>query len=362
LTAAAIERRIEVGALVQSADGVWALATDAQSVKVGPAQILEEASAELDTDDAKRLASFVSLAALCGDNVPVRELLEYLGVEGEEVDGWIDRLDETVGADSGHALFAERFQHPSLPGRTVYGFASAASALRLRKGFSDEALARLSGELMRFLAQRFTVGSRAAARFYIEISRWAQANEQRLELERELAWWVGPDELEPTRLIVAAELAAGQRSALAVWTTANTVQFGWPPERTLALLHAIRVEQLPPQLAGAYAVMRASLLLEAGRPEEALQAAETGVAIGGQDRLLESTLWERMGRAYLAMGREQEAREPFARCGARQEQMLEDGDARVAPWIKAYARTLRQAGNEQEAARLEGKLARIQSA
>ena len=362
LTAAAIERRIEAGVLVQDAGGRWRSEQGAQPARVDPANILEEAGAELSPDEAKRLASFVSLAALCGDNVPVRELLEYLGVENERLDEWIDRLDETVGADSGHALFAERFQHPSLPGRTVYGFASSAFALRLRQGFSDEALARLAGELMRFLGQRFTVGSRAAARFYVELSRWALANEQRLELERELAWWVGPDELEALGSIVAAELDAGQRSPLAVWTTVNTVQFGWPPERTLTLLHAIRPDGIPSHLRGAHAAMRAGLLLEAGRPAEALDAAEAGVGAAGQDRLLESALWERMGRAYLAMGREQDAREPFARCGKLQEQMLEEGDARVAPWIKAYARTLRQSGHEQEAARLEGKLARLQTA
>jgi hypothetical protein len=346
LIASAIERRGEDGAFAKAA----------------PAHMLEEVGAALDPDDAKRLASFVSLAAMCGDNIPVRELLEYLGVESEDLDDWIDRLDETVGADSGHALFAERFQHPSLPGRTIYGFASGAAALRLRKSFSDETRARLAGELMRFLAERLTVGSRAAARFYAEVSRWAQANEQRLELERELAWWVGPDEYAQLSAILSAELAAGQRTPLAVWTTINTVQFGWPPERTLALLHAIRVEALPPHLHAPQAAIRAGLLLEAGRPAEALEAAEAGLQRAGQDRLLESALWERMGRACLAMGREEEAKEPFARCGKLQEQMLDEGDPRVAPWIKAYARTLRQGGREQEAARLEGKLAGLPSA
>ena len=350
LVAAAIARR--------SPDGE--LDVNAESANVDPLRLLEEAGGALEPDDGKRLASFVSLAAMCGDNIPVRELLEYLGVEQEALDDWIDRLDETVGSDSGHALFAERFQHPSLPGRTVYGFASSAFALRLRQSFSEDVRTRMALELMRYLGQRFSVGSRAVARFYVELSRWAQQTEQRLELERELAWWVGPDELEQLRTILSAELSAGHRSPLAVWTTANTVQFGWPPARTLALLQTIRVDGLPPHLHAAHAALTAGLLLEAERPAEALAAAEAGVKLETQDRLLESALWERIGRAYVALGRQEEAKEPFARCAKLQEQMLDKGDVRVAPWIRAHANALRQAGHEQEAARLEGKLARLQ--
>jgi hypothetical protein len=130
----------------------------------------------------------------------------------------------------------------------------------------------------------------------------------------------------------------------------------------LALLQAIRVGDLPVHLRAAHAAIAAGLLLEADRPAEALEAAEAGVGQAESDRLLESALWERMGRAYLAMGRQEEAAEPFARCGRLQEQMLDEGDPRVAPWIKAYARTLRQAGREQEAVRLEDKLSRLQNA
>ena len=330
-----------------------------ETSSVAPGALLEQAAAELDEEDAKRLSSFVSLAAMCGDNVPVRELLAYLGVEQDDLEDWIDRLDETVGADSGHALFAERFQHPSLPGRTVYGFADAGFALRLRESFSPEARARLALELMRFLGQRFPVASRATARFYAELARWAGQTEQRLELERELAWWVGPDELERLHGIVSAELRAGSRSPLAVWATVNTVQFGWPPERTLALLHAIRPEGLPAHLHAAHAALLSGLLLQIGKADEALQAAEAGVERAGQDRLLESALWERIGRAHLALGREQEAHEPFAKSARLQEQLLEEGDKRVVPLLEAYARSLRQAGQAEAAERLEAKLASV---
>jgi hypothetical protein len=353
VTAAAIERRIQVGQARR--DGP-------QGGSLAPAELIARAASGVEPDQAKLLASFVSLAALCGDNVPVRELLTYLGVEAAELDDWIDRLDETVGPDSENPLFAERFQHPSLPGRTVYGFADRSFPLRLRRDFSPESRGRLAVELMRFLGPRFTVSSRATARFYVELSRWAQAGEQRLELERELAWWVGPDELERTSAILMAELQAGQRTPLAVWTTVNTVQFGWPPERTLALLHAIAGDALPAQLRAPYAAVTASVLLEANRREEAIQVAEAGLQQPNQDRLLESVLWERIGRAHLALERVEEAKEPLARAGKLQEQMLEEGDPRVAPWIEGYARRLREAGREQEAARLEEKLARLQKA
>jgi len=240
--------------------------------------------------------------------------------------------------------------------------AGGAFALRLRNSLSPDARTRLALELMKFLGQRFPVGSRAAARFYAELSRWARQDEQRLELERELAWWVGPDELGALRQILSSELAAGQRTPLAVWTTVNNVQFGWPAARTLVLLQTIRPEGLPPHLHAAHAALASGLLLQIERPQEALQAAEAGVKAGTQDRLLECALWERMGRAYQAMGREEESNEPFARCREMQEQMLDEGDMRVAPWIQAYAKSLREAGRKDEAARLEDKIARLQKA
>ncbi len=350
LVAAAIESRI--------ADGVLDPAAAAPSVH--PERLLERAAESLEPDDAKRLSSFVSLAAMCGDNVPVGDLLEYLGVEPDALDDWIDRLDETVGADSAHAMFADRFQHPSLPGRTVYGFSSGAFALRLRNSFSPEGRQRLALELMRFLGQRLPVSSRAAARFYAELARWADLGEQRLELERELAWWVGPAELERMSAIISAELADGHRSASTVWTTVNTVQFGWPPQRTLALLETVRAEGLPPHLRAAHATLLSGLLLQLDRPAEALAAAQTGVEQSSDDRLLESALWERVGRARLALGQQQEAQEPFARAAKLQEQLLDEGDRRVAPLLQAYAQALRQAGRAPDAERLEAKLAALE--
>ena len=360
LAAQAVASRLADGRLRREDDGLHWAGAEADPA-LPPAALLERAGAGLDSDDARRLSSFVSLAALCGENVPVRELLEYLGVDEDELDDWIDRLDDSVGADSDTPLFAERFQHPSLPDRTVYGFASGAFACALRIGFSTESRARLAFELLRGLGSRFAVGSRAAARIYVEVARWAEAQEQRLELERELAWWVGPDELEATRLIVESELRAGQRSALNVWTTVNTVQFGWPPERTLMLLDLLPPEALAPQVRGAAAAIRAGLLIQAGRPADAAHAAEAGLAHSNGDPLLESALWERAARAYTDAGRAGEAAQAATRVRALHEQLIESGDPRIAPLVRGYAQALRQAGRDAEADAMEAKLPRVES-
>jgi hypothetical protein len=95
-----------------AAEGEW-------SAPLTPVQALDRLTAACAEDRRKTLRAFLVHAALCGENVPVRTTLEYLGVDPEHMDDWTDFIDETVGEDSPTQLFGSRFQHPSFSGEIV---------------------------------------------------------------------------------------------------------------------------------------------------------------------------------------------------------------------------------------------------
>ena len=115
--ARAVQQLAAGGALTRLASGGWSWRGGAEAVVDGP---VDAALAARGEEQAKLLASFVHLATLCGDNIPVKSLLAFLGVEEDAIDDAIDQVDEALGADSEAAVFADRFQHPSLPGGRLW--------------------------------------------------------------------------------------------------------------------------------------------------------------------------------------------------------------------------------------------------
>ena len=62
-----------------AAEGEW-------SAPLTPAQALDNLTTTCDEDRRKTLRTFLVHAALCGENVPVRTILEYLGIDAEQID------------------------------------------------------------------------------------------------------------------------------------------------------------------------------------------------------------------------------------------------------------------------------------
>src|SRR5690606_22564394 len=120
-----------------AAEGDW-------SAPLTPAQAMDRLAEPCAEDRQKTLRAFLLHAALCGENVPVRTILEYLGVEADEMDDWTDLIDETVGEDSPAHLFGSRFQHASFAGEIVYGFRDAAWRERLRLAAPDDSRRRVA--------------------------------------------------------------------------------------------------------------------------------------------------------------------------------------------------------------------------
>ena len=337
--------------------GAAARALDVDEPWADPLEPLAEAP-EAQRD---RLRTLLHLGALCGDNVPVRALAEFLGVEGDEQEDFIDLLDETVGSDADRPLFADRFQHPSFPGEQIYGFADPLVPALLLRRIPADSRQRLAAELSAFLLRVAPPTTRAGAGLHLELSIHAEATAYRREFRRELACWIGPAETKELTAILESEVRSEFRGAPDIWSTVNNVQFRWPAWRTLAAIDAVRPEWIHPQLVGPRAAVRAGLLLDLGRFDEALAEAAKGRE-GCEDPLIEAALFDRTGVALRRLGREPEAVAAHQRSLRICETLFEQGDRRVIPWMRERAASLRRAGKNEEAAVLELKLAAARDA
>lgn len=323
-----------------------------------PVEALNQLTSSCDEDRRKTLQVFLVHAALCGENVPVKTILEYLGVEADEIDDWTDLIDESVGDDSDVRLFGSRFQHPGFAGEIVYGFREAGARERLRLAASNESRIRMAQQFAAWLFQNRPVVTRAAARLLVELCFQGGIDGDRIALERELAWWAGDADLNALRELLIKEARPQEE----IWTAVNAVQTLWPPQRTLALLDAAKQVGVTRQAEGALHAIRAGLLIRLQRFEEAAESVELALGKIGEDPLLETVLLEQRGSARRALGREAEAFADFERCRAIRLELLAAGDNRVVPLLQRSLLLLRQAGRTEEAAAVEQALAAQASA
>jgi hypothetical protein len=318
-----------------------------------PTGALDRITAACDEERRKTLRAFLVHAALCGENVPVRTILAYLGVDEDEIDDWTDLIDETVGEDSDARLFGSRFQHPSFSGDVVYGFREPAWRERLRLTAPEDSRRRMAQQFAAWIFRNRPTTTRAAARLLLELCFVGGIDGDRQALERELAWWAGDADLDALRALLIE-----QRCPLNdIWAAVNTVQAYWPPRRVLALLDVAQHFGVDKQTEGALHTVRAGLLLRLQRFGEACESAERALAAAGADPLLQSVVLEQRGSARRALGREAEAFADFERCRALRLELLASGDGRVVPLLQRSLGLLRQGGRTDEAAVVENALA-----
>lgn len=328
-------------------------ASERWSAALPPAAALDLLIASCDESRRPTLQTFLVHASLCGENIPVRTILDYLGVEPEEHDDWTDLIDDTVGDDSDVRLFAARFQHPSFAGETVYGFRDSASRERVRLAVSEESRRRMAQQFAAWVFRNRPVMTRAAARLLVELCLEGEIGGDRTAVERELAWWAGDADLDALRTLLVSE----SRPVDEIWVAVNAVQTHWPPQRTLILLDAARELGVAPQAEGALYAIRAGLFLRLQRFEDAAESVEHALPHIGSDPLLETVLLEQRGSARRALKRDSEAFADFERCRALRLELLAQGDARVVPLLQRSLQLLREANRMDEALAVEKALA-----
>lgn len=305
-----------------------------------------------DAERRKTLEAFLAHAALCGDCVPVRTLLQYLGVVGEQLDDWIDWIDENIGSDSEQRLFADRFQHPSFSGELVYGFREPAEAEAIRLALPPESRRRMARAFVEWLLRSVAIQTRAGMRLVVDLCFHAGADKERIEFERELSWWAGAADCDRLRRLLVRESRLKEQ----MWAAVNSMQLRWPPSRSLAIVDALVELGVPPDLMGPLSAIRGGLLLHLRRFEDAAREARNGIERGGPDRLLESVLIERLATAQEALGDTEEAVSNSKRSLEIRLELLASGDERVESLLRQQAAMLRQAGREAEAGEIEARL------
>ena len=316
----AVRALIEAKLLREAGGGTWRIdeeASDealAQPFEAEFFERFEQALAHVPAEQAMKARSFIERASVCGEEVPVGLLLDQMGTPEGERDDFLDALDEVFAPDSPDSLFRDyHYQHPSFPGVLTYGFANPVWPQAILDHLSEAERHRLAFELAGYLGPRLRATTRGAAHLLYRLAQAMGSRYDAAYLAAEMQWWVGRDEAEALRDLLTEAVRSRRIDADALWDELNRRYPTWPPYRALAVLeaYASRPDGPAERVLGPYWALRAWLLFELGRYEEAVAAAETGLGIAGDDAVVRVKLWNSRGYAQLFLRRNVEAEQAF---------------------------------------------------
>jgi tetratricopeptide (TPR) repeat protein len=218
---------------------------------------------------AGMVSQFVLLASFCGDAIPADLLLDYLGMENEMRDSFLDAVDQRLV--EGGLLEDLEYGHPSFPRYITYRFASPQAALAVVNHVPEAELSELRASFFSFLRDRMALDTRGAYGLFLEVApSWAVAEAE--DRSRELAWWVDEKDCPELSGLLADALVAGRLSPEILWRAIEETADRWPAFRRLALLEAYRQQpgRVPHYRAGDYRALRASALYDLDQFEDSL--------------------------------------------------------------------------------------------
>jgi tetratricopeptide (TPR) repeat protein len=327
-------------------------------------QPLQDRLADLDLQAADRLQRFLDLAALCGENVPADLLVHHLELDEGQREELLDLIDEELVEGADHPLFHDfQYGHPSFPGILTYGFLSPSLARGLLEPVPEEKRKTLASELLDFILRSAPLQTRGMALLLLAIADHTGDPEVRHPFLLELRWRIGESETGELADEIAAELAAGRIVPEGLVRLARETREGWPLHRRQALLEAASrdADLLPPGARTELQVVRAEILRDSGKSEEAVEegrrALEAARATHGPEAPEVVQALNLYGVLLKDAGRTSEAREHLERALATAASRQTDGPEAAA--LRAnLAAVLRDLG-EREAARdhLEAALA-----
>jgi tetratricopeptide (TPR) repeat protein len=134
----------------------------------------------------ERLPQFLILAGLCGENVPVGILLEYLGLAGEAADQFVDFIDESLVGETS-LLRDLQYGHPSFPGQMIYQFSSALARRAVRECLAANERSTLLAEFWSFLYERLQVDTRGSCRLLLSVASWLEVDARTADIFTSLA-------------------------------------------------------------------------------------------------------------------------------------------------------------------------------
>jgi|GEM_PF-3033568 len=233
----------------------------------------------LDEERARVVREFLLDAALCGDLVPARLLMEQMNLGDQEAYEIEDLIEEGLVDELG--VFEDlEYGLRTVPDRTyVYRFRDPlVRRVILDRTDASQREARVRA-VSRFLDKELPARTRDVARIYLHLADHLR-EEERERWRRTLGWWVGVEEADDLQAEVIRELKEGEIAPEVVWRVAVESREQWPPYRRLALLDAYEEGHgVPLERRGWFLFHRGRTLLDLGRPVEGLGHAEEAAGL-----------------------------------------------------------------------------------
>jgi hypothetical protein len=358
---------MEAGLVVEDAGEGWRVAEGAMEAAEAGREL------QLPPENRELIGRFLKLAALAGDPIPVSLLLAHLGFAGEAREEMLDVLDESFGPEASNPLFLDfEYRHPGLPGQLVYAFSNPIARLEILRQMAPHERSLLGLNLLAFLEGALAVTTRDAARLFLEIATQAGSERDHERCARELAWWIGKDEVEDLSKMLRAAIRERRLPPDLPWIVVDGTEGRWPAYRRLAVLDALQApgpaedagyltdhSAVPANRLAEFHYRRALLLYESGRAPEADAEASRGLECPGSQPLLEAALHEVAGAARLASGGMQAATQSLEEALAIRSRVLEPAHQVVTASLHNLAELYQVQGRGEEAEQIRMRLRSI---
>ncbi|MEA2564770.1 MAG: hypothetical protein QOH06_6274 [Acidobacteriota bacterium] len=276
------------GALAEDGHWVWRV-DDAKAAKLLEEKLIDPLSQAFHEhpEHVRALWGFLLDAALCGELVPANLLLDVQALAEEVEDDLADSIDEILVERFG--VFEDlEYSHPGFPASVnVYRFREPIVRLAVLEHFQAKERRTRAAQIAPALRRGLLVTTRDVARLFVTLADHL-GEDERDEFLRDLAWWVGMEEADDLRDGLETALAEGWLKPETLWGAIEGTKGRWPAYRRLALLDAYgtgpRDEEgnplgVPMERLGEFHFLRAQLLLDLGRYQEAVGHAELAVRL-----------------------------------------------------------------------------------
>ena len=238
--------------------------------------------------------------------------MECMALGESRTEELTDLIDEELCEDGSVTCFRDiAFTHPAFGDDIcVYAFVNRIVPQLLLHPLTPLGRTQRAIRLLGHLERRLPARTRGVARLYLSVAgHLDEGVEERVRWERELAWWVGVEDADALRLSLVQALDNRDISPEVVWRTVHLTERYWPPYRRLSLVdaYAEQAAGIPFDTSLDLLKVRASLLYDVGRFEEAKDAASEGLAATGHEKLVTASFHNLIGMSCSALGQYEEA-------------------------------------------------------